>query len=685
MDINPVGLPAFNASEASEAVPNPIPQTTTKSDERILTTFLELPNPVLIGIVRYGEASVRSKPGSIPSTIPLADAAPLEASFITPVFLPPVNRIRFCSAIALPISKAASRLCLFSGFAGPITPITGFLKEIGFCEFNSIIISVYTNIKEQRNEKSPGRFLIQKIRNMARKYLYNIDNKINKIDLGNFERVLFILHDQLNLSAWPEKYLDGNTLLLFMEAEEKGREIPHHKQKLVYAISSMRHFAVQCHEHDLPVFYHFTKGHFDDGIEEIMSEFKGKIVYMKPSEWDTRERLQRIKKKYDKRVIEIENCFFLADPGKWKSKIGSGFRMEYFYREMRKQTCYLMDGRRPEGGKWNYDKKNRKPLPEDTVFPEVPPFSPDEITREVMEMIREKYPGSFGKLGYFNYGVTGEQALTLLNDFINRRLACFGPYEDALHSGNHMLFHSQLSIYMNNGLLLPDEVCEKAIQAYRERKDIPLHSIEGFIRQVIGWREFIRIYYEAMMPDVRNANHFGFSEKLPEMYWTGETDMKCMSEALTPVINDGYAHHIQRLMVLSNLSNLTLTDPAELNRWFWIAFVDAYEWVELPNVLGMSTFADGGVLASKPYVSSGNYINKMSNYCKSCKYNVTKKNGPNACPFNYLYWNFVKNHRNTFEDNGRSNFILANFDKKGESEKKEISNSSEKYLSTLKR
>lgn len=237
---------------------------------------------------------------------------------------------------------------------------------------------------------------------------------------------------------------------------------------------------------------------------------------------------------------------------------------------------------------------------------------------------------------------------------------------------------------LNNGLLLPGEVCETALQAYKQGK-VRLNSVEGFIRQIIGWREFVRIYYEAMMPDVREANYFDFDRGLPEIYWSGETKMQCMNECLRPVIKDGYSHHIPRLMVLSNFSNLTETDPRELNRWFWLAYVDAYEWVVLPNVLGMSTFADGGVLASKPYVAGGNYINKMSNYCSSCAYNQKEKYGETACPFNYLYWNFIDQQRDTFLENGRANFMVNMFDKKSEEERKGIRESSLKFIEELNR
>ena len=344
-----------------------------------------------------------------------------------------------------------------------------------------------------------------------------------------------------------------------------------------------------------------------------------------------------------------------------------------------------MDGDNPEGGDWNYDDQNRESLPKGHPVPDVPAIEPDGITKEVMEMVEEYFPDHFGKISHFPYAVTREQALELLENFIEHRLDEFGPYEDALKTGDHKLFHSQLSFYLNNGLLLPAEVCEKAVTAYEEG-NARLNSVEGFIRQIIGWREYIRIYYEAMMPDVRNANHFGFKEKLPEMYWTGETKMKCMEESIRPVIEEAYSHHIQRLMILSNFSNLTETDPRELNRWFWFAYADAYEWVELPNVLGMSTFADGGVLASKPYVSSGNYINKMSDYCKNCEYSVTKKTGEKACPFNYLYWNFVDKQRETFNDSGRVNFMVNMYDnKKSDEDKEAVKKSSELFLKKLKR
>ncbi len=520
---------------------------------------------------------------------------------------------------------------------------------------------------------------------MPRPYLQNIDRTIEKPDLAEFDSAVFILHDQLNLDAWPDWVKKKKPLLIFMESGEKGREVPHHKKKAVYVLSSMRHFALECEKKGFNVLYHSTPGHFDDGLKEILSQFEGQLTFMTPSEWDSRERLRSVAEGFDGRVEEIPNSFFLADTNEWIEKIEPGYRMEYFYREMRRNTGYLMNGDEPEGGEWNYDDQNRESLPKDHPVPKMKRFEPDEITTEVIEMVNDYFPDSFGHTDRFGYAVTREQAMELLDQFIEERLDEFGPYEDALKTGNHTLFHSRLSIYMNNGLLLPGEVCEAALERYGQGK-VRLNSVEGLIRQIIGWREFIRIYYEAMMPDVRETNHFGFEKKLPAMYWTGDTKLKCMEQSLKPVIDEAYSHHIQRLMILSNFSNLTETDPRELERWFLTAYADAYEWVELPNVLGMSTFADGGILASKPYVSSGNYINKMSDYCKHCHYSVTKKTGEKACPFNYLYWNFVDRQRETFNDSGRVNFMVNMFDnKKSEEQKKAIRESTEKFLSSLER
>lgn len=520
---------------------------------------------------------------------------------------------------------------------------------------------------------------------MSRSHLKHIDSNIPRPDVRKHPECLLILHDQLNVSKFPQEILARKPVLIFIESFEKGNSLPYHKHKLTYVLSSQRHFALECHAQGFPVCYHSTKGHYDDGLQEVLAQFEShNVTFMTPNEWDTRERLRKVKKEYPDRITEISNSFFLADANEWASKIASGYRMEFFYREMRKQTGYLMNEGQPEGGEWNYDKQNRKSLPKNITLPEIPKIEPDEITKEVQQLIEEVFPNHFGYCNGFSLAVDRKQALALADDFFEHRFANFGPYEDALKQDHHVLFHSMLSVYLNNGLLLPEELCERALKAYRAGK-APLNSVEGYIRQLIGWREYIRVYYEALMPDIREANHFGFTRALPDFFWTGETKMNCVAEAVKPVLKMGYSHHIPRLMILSNIANLTETDPQELNKWFWFAYVDAYEWVTLPNVLGMSTFADGGILASKPYVSGGNYINKMSDHCKNCSYKISKKTGEEACPFNYLYWNFVDKHREDFEENGRVSFMVNMFEKKSDAEKEAIRSSSETFIDALKR
>ncbi|MGL5034082.1 MAG: cryptochrome/photolyase family protein [Microcystaceae cyanobacterium] len=521
----------------------------------------------------------------------------------------------------------------------------------------------------------------------ARKFLLAIDNfpitaSLEKV-IKNGDRALFILYDQLNLDVFPQELLASKPLLIFVESFAYATFIPHHKQKLAYILSAQRHFAIACHQQGYPVINLFTEGFHAEALTKFLVEQPQiKLTYMQPSEWDTRSQMTELANKYGDRVEMIPNNFFIADIEKFKSKIKKGYRLETFYRELRKQTGYLMENGKPIGGNWNYDKDNRKSLPKNVTIPAIPEITPDPITQEAIALVQNYLPNAFGKLDKFVYAVTRDRALELAQLFINTRLADFGAYEDAIKTGEPFLFHSVLSIYLNNGLLLPQELCEMAIAAYQQNL-APLNSVEGFVRQILGWREYIRVYYEAQMPEVRESNYFEFSNDLPQFYWDANTDLLCLKDAINHVLNYGYSHHIQRLMVLSNFSNLTNTDPRQLNQWFWLAYVDAYEWVELPNVLGMSTFADGGIIASKPYVSGGNYINKMSNCCPQCKYNVKEKVGETACPFNYLYWHFVDRHRDSFAENGRVSLMVNVYEKKSENEKQAISESAIKFINGL--
>jgi deoxyribodipyrimidine photolyase-related protein len=498
-------------------------------------------------------------------------------------------------------------------------------------------------------------------------------------------QALLVMPDQLNLNLLRGEVRKNRTPLIFIESYARSSRLPFHKKRLIYEFSAQRHFAVECAEAGHPVLYLAGEETAASHTKRLLDGYSNIcITWIQPADRDTRKELEPVQAVFPGRTRILPNPFFMADPREWTARIREGYRMEFFYREMRKMTGYLMDGGKPEGGEWNYDKMNRESLPEGHPEPEIPGFDPDNITAEVTAMVESRFSHHFGSSEGFDLAVTREQALLLADRFFTERLNGFGPYEDAMASGKPTLFHSVLSVYMNNGLLLPGELCDRAEAEYR-KGNAPLNSVEGYIRQIIGWREYIRVYYEAMMPEVREANAFGFKNRLPQFFWDGETKMKCVTEAVQQVIRTGYSHHIQRLMVLSNISNLTETNPHDLFEWFWFAYIDAWEWVVLPNVLGMSTFADGGVLASKPYVSGGNYINKMSDYCSGCSYSISKKEGEDACPFNYLYWNFVNRQREAFSESGRVSFMVNTYDKFDPAKKAAITKSSNSFIDGLKR
>ena len=342
-----------------------------------------------------------------------------------------------------------------------------------------------------------------------------------------------------------------------------------------------------------------------------------------------------------------EDDRFFADTKRFSdwAKDRKSLRMEFFYREMRRETDLLMEGDEPAGGQWNFDSENRKRLPKSRQLPQRFGFAPDAITRDVLDLVRSRFAGHFGDLTPFDWAVTRADALRALGDFLTQALPDFGDYQDAMATGEPFVFHSLISPYLNAGLLTPREVCIAAEREYREKR-APLNAVEGFIRQILGWREYVRGVYWLKMPDYADTNALKAVRPLPWLYWSGETDMHCMAEAIGQTRRTAYAHHIQRLMVTGNFALLAGIEPKQIAEWYLAVYADAYEWVELPNVQGMSQFADGGLLASKPYASSGAYIDRMSDYCKSCVYDVKVKSGPKACPFNYLYWAFlIRNER----------------------------------------
>lgn len=480
-----------------------------------------------------------------------------------------------------------------------------------------------------------------------------------------------LLGDQLTrtLPVLTEANRQDDVVLL-AEVKEEATYVKHHKKKIILLFSAMRHFAQTLRQEGFNVHYR----QYDDVNNQgtILAEVKAakaqfqckEIIITEPGEYRLLHAMRHWIDQLDCPVTLLPDPRFLAskqDFSDW-AQDRKTLRMEFFYREMRKKNGILMEQGAPIGGKWNYDSSNRESMPADVQPPEPTRFKPDDITRQVIALVDEAFSDHFGDSASFHYAVTRKQALHVLNEFIEQRLPEFGRYQDAMRQNMPWLFHSHISFYLNCGLLTPDEVIQHAETAYHAG-EAPLNSVEGFIRQILGWREFVRGYYWHFMPALKSDNYFNASRALPEFYWDGYTNMNCLRQSITDTKQHAYAHHIQRLMIIGNFSLLCELAPEQVQQWYLLVYADAYEWVELPNVAGMILYADGGNLASKPYISSGSYINKMSDYCKNCGYSVTKKTGEKACPFNYLYWRFIDAHQHVLRSNPRMALIYKSYDR----------------------
>jgi deoxyribodipyrimidine photolyase-related protein len=356
--------------------------------------------------------------------------------------------------------------------------------------------------------------------------------------------------------------------------------------------------------------------------------------------------------------------------------------MEYFYRQLRQEYGILMEQGQPAGGQWNFDRENRKPLPANRVMPTQPQFMPDEITLDVIKLVESHFGQHFGSLESFNHAVTREQALLQLSHFLDSSLPLFGDYQDAMRQDEPWLYHSLLSTSINLGLLNPLEVIQAAQEQWQQGQ-APLNAVEGFIRQIMGWREYVRGLYWLHMPEYASRNYLNAYRSLPSFFWSADTDLNCLQQCISQTRDYAYAHHIQRLMVIGNFALLAGLDPEQVSRWYLEVYADAYEWVELPNVLGMVLFADGGEMASKPYAASGAYINRMSNYCKHCRYDVRRKSGPDACPFNYLYWDFMARHESLLSQNPRLGLTYRQLHKMDEEQQQVLQQSARIFLKSL--
>jgi deoxyribodipyrimidine photolyase-related protein len=501
----------------------------------------------------------------------------------------------------------------------------------------------------------------------------------------------FILGDQLSHTISSLKGLEKGDIVLMGEVHDETSYVRHHKKKIALIFSAMRHFAKELEEKGIKVDYirlddeRYDNQSFTEILDKALQRHKvDQVIITEPGEWRILQMIEDWKERFDQDIIIREDTRFLATLSEFEqwAEGRKALRMEYFYREMRRKTGLLMDGDEPEGGQWNYDKSNRKSLPDDITIPERPVFKPDNITQDVLELVKGRFDNHFGTLEPFEFPVTADQARQALDFFIDNCLTGFGDYQDAMASDEPFLFHSLVSMSLNCGLLVPQEVCERAEQAYRKGK-APLNAVEGFIRQILGWREYMRGLYWLKMPDYKNTNALQAKRPLPEFYWTGETDMHCMQQAITATRDHAYAHHIQRLMITGNFALLAGIDPEEINEWYLIVYADAFEWVQLPNTHGMSQYADNGIIASKPYVSSGNYIHKMSNYCENCCYNVNEKEGEKACPFNYLYWNFLIKNEDKLRANQRMSLIYGSLDKMDKTKRQAMVESAERFLKQI--
>jgi deoxyribodipyrimidine photolyase-related protein len=500
-----------------------------------------------------------------------------------------------------------------------------------------------------------------------------------------------VLGDQLSFSLSSLADADPvSSILLVMEVAEETRYVHHHKKKLAYILSAMRHhvealrtagWTVDHVKLDDPE----NSGSFTGEIARALTRHPiGRIVVTHAGEWRVQAMIDMWAERFGVPVEIRPDSRFVAPAGffeAWASD-RKQLRMEFFYREMRRHTGLLMNGDAPEGGQWNYDRDNRKPAGGSLPTPAIASFPPDAITTEVLALVERRFPDHPGTLDGFSFAVTFEQAAEAADHFFRHALPAFGDYQDAMLSGEPLLWHSLLSPYLNSGLLDPLVLCRRAEAEYRSQR-APLNAVEGFIRQIIGWREYVRGLYWWIGPDYGKRNFLNARRSLPSFYWTGETEMKCLREAIGQTLELAYAHHIQRLMITGNFALLIGADPDAVHRWYLEVYADAYEWVELPNTLGMSQFADGGLLASKPYASSGAYIDRMSNYCGACRYDVKQRIGPQACPFNALYWDFLSRNRDKLGNNQRLAMPYRNWDRMDDTARSALKKQAREFLQTL--
>ena len=493
---------------------------------------------------------------------------------------------------------------------------------------------------------------------------------------------IWILGDRLNTSQSSLQSCENKeaqTPVIFIESSDYVKKRSYHQQKLVLVWSAMRHFAEKLKKDNWQVTYSIA----DDFAKPLKQWIRqNKITELRITTPCDRPFLKYIQSlNLDCQINLLPDNHFLWSRDEFRDWAKSRKRllMEDFYREGRKKFNILMEGKDPIGGKWNYDKQNRKPPKKNLTPPQRIWFESDKITQEVINWVKTQSFSDYGELTSFQWGVTREQALQVLNHFVRECLPNFGTYQDAMITGEYTMWHGLLSPYLNLGLLTPLEVIQAVEQAYYER-ELPINSVEGFIRQILGWREYMHSLYHYFDADYSQHNWFKHDRPLPEFFWNAaQTNLNCLRQTLSQIEKTGYAHHIQRLMILANFALITGINPQEIESWFHSAFIDAYDWVMQTNVIGMGIFADGGKLASKPYAASANYISKMSDYCSNCYYDKSDRLTEKACPFNYFYWDFIARHQDKLKSLGRMNLILGNLRKISEQDLKTMQELANKF------
>lgn len=475
-----------------------------------------------------------------------------------------------------------------------------------------------------------------------------------------------LLGDQLNAQHSWFQTTSADTTYVFFEMKQETNYVLHHIQKVVAFFGAMRAFAneLTTQGHSVVYWYLDAKENTQNlslNIKKILqTDSFERFEYQLPDEYRLDVQLQELCAQLEIPSAAVDSEHFFTTRTAVDDFFGNkSYLLERFYRYWRKQTGYLMDGTAPMGGQWNYDQDNRNRLDKKAVVPAPMPL--DNRVTDIVARLEQEGVKTLGRIDaeHFIWPLTRAQSLALLDYFLDHCLENFGRYQDAMHSDYWLLYHARLSFALNSKMLSPKEVIERAIAQYEQNNNITLASIEGFVRQIVGWREFIRGVYWAKMPAYEQENFFEHQQELPAFYWTGKTKMNCMSHAINQSLDYAYAHHIQRLMITGNFSLLINAHPDAVDAWYLGIYIDAIQWVELPNTRGMSQFADGGVVATKPYISTANYIHKMSNYCKSCHYHYKEKTGEQACPFNSLYWSFLMQHEKRLKGNRRMSMMYA--------------------------